>query len=193
MGWGPRNAPQTTSSTSSPSSTSSFSYRPNPAIKQEPVEYSPFSSLQGSMPSQLQGLNRPIVPGFSNPPTDFRPLPPHMAPPPQPSPLSNPLSPAQPDAPFLPLFNQTASQRRLIVDYPAEFAGPPHAGRWVVKCVGTHSCSIDASAVCNSSCLTVFILVNGILKGQGTGPSKQLAKEDAARIAFHAMGWAGRK
>ena len=31
--------------------------------------------------------------------------------------------------------------------------------------------------------------VNNIEKGQGTGPSKQLAKEEAAKQAFYAMGW----
>jgi len=31
--------------------------------------------------------------------------------------------------------------------------------------------------------------VNNVEKGQGTGPSKQLAKEDAAKQAYYAMGW----
>jgi hypothetical protein len=31
--------------------------------------------------------------------------------------------------------------------------------------------------------------VNGIPKGEGTGSSKQTAKEEAARQAFYAMGW----
>lgn len=70
---------------------------------------------------------------------------------------------------FLPIFNQIATQRRIPVEYPAEFSGPPHAGRWTVKCV-----------------------VNGIVKGQGTGASKQLAKEQAAKLAYNAMGWANR-
>jgi hypothetical protein len=76
---------------------------------------------------------------------------------------------AQPSTTFLPLFNQTATQRRLIVEYPSEFSGPAHAGRWTVKC-----------------------LVNGIVKGQGQGSSKQLAKEEAAKQAYYAMGWAPR-
>ncbi|KAG6818078.1 hypothetical protein H0H87_009233 [Tephrocybe sp. NHM501043] len=80
--------------------------------------------------------------------------------------LPNPLAPAQPSLPFLPLFNQTAAQRRVAVDYPAEFSGPPHAGQWNVRCI-----------------------VNGIEKGIGTGPSKQIAKEEAARQAYYAMGW----
>lgn len=37
-----------------------------------------------------------------------------------------------------------------------------------------------------------MIEVNGIEKGKGSGPSKQLAKEDAARAAYFAMGWAPR-
>jgi hypothetical protein len=48
----------------------------------------------------------------------------------------NPLAPAQPNVAFLPLFNQTAAQRRVTVEYPAEFSGPSHAGRWTVRCVG---------------------------------------------------------
>lgn len=68
------------------------------------------------------------------PPLAMPPPPPSGAPPPLPL---NPLAPAQPQAAFLPLFNQTANQRRLLVEYPAQFAGPAHAGRWTVQCVGT--------------------------------------------------------
>ena len=50
--------------------------------------------------------------------------------------LPNPLAPAQPNLPFLPLFNQAAMQRRVTVEYLAEFSGPSHAGRWLVKCIG---------------------------------------------------------
>ena len=35
--------------------------------------------------------------------------------------------------------------------------------------------------------------VNGIEKGIGSGASKQLAKEQAAKLAYEAMGWATRK
>ncbi len=31
--------------------------------------------------------------------------------------------------------------------------------------------------------------VNGIEKGQGVGGNKQIAKEQAARAAYYAMGW----
>lgn len=34
-----------------------------------------------------------------------------------------------------------------------------------------------------------LISVNGIRKGTGTGSSKQLAKEAAAREAYYGMGW----
>jgi hypothetical protein len=50
--------------------------------------------------------------------------------------LPNPLSPAQPDLPFLYTFNQTVLQRGVSVEYAAEFSGPSHSGRWSVKCIG---------------------------------------------------------
>ncbi|SJL05570.1 uncharacterized protein ARMOST_08932 [Armillaria ostoyae] len=94
----------------------------------------------------------------------FSPVP--MAKPPPPPKLPNPMTPAQPHLAFLPQFNEKASQRRVVVEYPAQFSGPPHAGKWTVKCV-----------------------VNGIEKGQGVGGNKQIAKEQAARAAYYAMGW----
>ncbi|KAJ3910123.1 ribonuclease III domain-containing protein [Lentinula edodes] len=81
-------------------------------------------------------------------------------------PFSNPLSPAQPHLAFLPLFNQTATQRRVSVEYPAACSGPSHAPRWIIQCK-----------------------VNGILKGTGMGKSKQEAKEFAAREAWYKLGW----
>ncbi|KAH7930551.1 hypothetical protein BV22DRAFT_1139526 [Leucogyrophana mollusca] len=100
-------------------------------------------------------------------------LPPGPPPPRPPSPprsLPNPLAPAQPNIAFLPLFNQTAVHRGVAVNYMATFSGPPHAGLWTISCV-----------------------VNGIEKGKGTAASKQLAKEQAARVAYYAMGWAPRE
>ncbi|KAF8560207.1 hypothetical protein OG21DRAFT_38851 [Imleria badia] len=129
-----------------------------------PTHYNPYSQTTGSLP--------PLRVGGSLPPP---PPPPSIPPPTQPPPpkgmpsFGNPLAPAQPHLAFLPLFNQTAIQRGLSVGYPATFAGPPHAGKWNVTCV-----------------------VNGIEKGKGSGPSKQLAKEEAARSAYYAMGWAPR-
>ncbi|KAF9225492.1 hypothetical protein BS17DRAFT_751323 [Gyrodon lividus] len=66
----------------------------------------------------------------------------------------------------LSLFNQTCSQRGLVINWDSEAEGPPHQPRWVVKC-----------------------LVNGVLRGTGTGRNQKVAKEEAARQAFHAMGW----
>lgn len=58
-------------------------------------------------------------------------------PPPPPSTKPPPLPPTpNQQVSFLPLFNQTASQRRLSVEYTAQFFGPPHAGKWHVKCLG---------------------------------------------------------
>ncbi|OSD03297.1 hypothetical protein PYCCODRAFT_1444638 [Trametes coccinea BRFM310] len=119
----------------------------------------------GGLPP-MQQPNPHVLP-IHSPMYGLPPPPPANPPPPLPS---NPLAPAQPHSAFLPLFNQTAQQRRLEVQYPAQFSGPAHAGRWTVQC-----------------------LVNGIERGIGTGSSKQLAKEEAARQAYHAMGWAPRE
>jgi len=94
------------------------------------------------------------------------PSPPRREPPPHLPIVTNPLAPAQPGLPFLPLFNQAATQRRVKVEYIPEFSGPSHAGRWTVQCV-----------------------VNGKCKGVGSGSSKQLAKEESARQAYASMGW----
>ncbi|KDR85371.1 hypothetical protein GALMADRAFT_53029 [Galerina marginata CBS 339.88] len=113
-------------------------------------------------------LNQPPIFFASQPPPSPSP-PVRRAPAPMPTPAvipPNPLAPAQPNLPFLPLFNQAAMQRRVTVEYLAEFSGQAHAGRWVVRCI-----------------------VNGICKGEGTGGTKQTAKEEAARKAYYSMGW----
>lgn len=83
----------------------------------------------------------PPEPSFSAP-AQPPPPPPPMNPPP-------PLPTAQPQAAFLPLFNQTATQRRLVVEYPASFSGPAHAGRWTVKCVGAYHSTLGAARIRN--------------------------------------------
>ncbi|TFK90780.1 hypothetical protein K466DRAFT_596634 [Polyporus arcularius HHB13444] len=142
---------------------------PEPETKRVKVEqpashgyYSPYAPPSAPY---SQGAYNPYAP----PQQPAAPPPPMPMIPPPPLPTHNPLAPGQPQSAFLPLFNQTAQQRRLEVQYPAQFTGPAHAGRWTVQC-----------------------LVNGIEKGVGTGASKQLAKEEAARQAYHAMGWAPR-
>ena len=77
-------------------------------------------------------------PSFSNN-GQFSPQPAGQPQPPPPPPTTKP--PPLPPVPnqqisYLPLFNQTASQRRLGVEYTAQFFGPPHAGKWHVKCLG---------------------------------------------------------
>ncbi|TBU63727.1 hypothetical protein BD310DRAFT_973340 [Dichomitus squalens] len=136
-------------------------YSEPPSKRLRPDQQMPFPQ------APLPNAHAPYPP-YSPPPHMHMPPPqPHMPAPPLPP---NPLAPAAPQSAFLPLFNQTAQQRRLEVQYPAQFTGPAHAGRWTVQC-----------------------LVNGIEKGIGTGPSKQLAKEEAARQAYYAMGWAPRE
>ncbi|KAJ3483127.1 hypothetical protein NLI96_g6521 [Meripilus lineatus] len=139
--------------------------------------YEPASPNEAEMDHSYTSAKKVKIDQYSSPPEPAFPPPPPPptgAPPPQPPPppvppMSNPLAPALPQTAFLPLFNQTATQRRLPIEYPATFSGPPHAGKWSVRC-----------------------LVNGIEKGSGTGASKQLAKEEAARMAYFAMGWAPR-
>ncbi|KAJ7161437.1 hypothetical protein C8R43DRAFT_335579 [Mycena crocata] len=98
------------------------------------------------------------VNSFATPP------PPVGMPPPLPQNTSSP----QPNTglSLLALLNQTATQNRLSVTYPAEQTGPPHAPTWSVRCQ-----------------------INNIDKGRGTGKSQKLAKEEAARQAMKAMGW----
>ncbi|KAF9059808.1 hypothetical protein BDP27DRAFT_1430847 [Rhodocollybia butyracea] len=80
--------------------------------------------------------------------------------------FSSLITPAQPKLAFLPLFNQTATQRRVMVEYPTVFSSPLHAGAWTTTCQ-----------------------VNGIAKGMSMGKSKQIAKEGTARQAWYNMGW----
>ncbi|OSD01139.1 hypothetical protein PYCCODRAFT_1445861 [Trametes coccinea BRFM310] len=76
------------------------------------------------------------------------------------APPKNPVAPGRPHSAFLPLFNQIVQQCRLEVQYLGQSSGPAHAG------------------------------LIGMDKGIRTGWNKQLAKEEAARQAYHAMGWA---
>ncbi|KAH9854393.1 hypothetical protein C2E23DRAFT_726822 [Lenzites betulinus] len=113
----------------------------------------------------------PPLPPTSLPPSP--PPPPTSIPPPLPPPPTSippPLPPPPTSAPAQPgllaLFHQTAAQRHLEISYIPQFSGPAHAGKWTMTCI-----------------------VNGVEKGRGVATSKQLAKEEAARQAHHAMGW----
>jgi dsRNA-specific ribonuclease len=119
----------------------SESSRPPPYINKAPAQYPPpkriksdpvpvflaAQPLPSSPPAPMPSFTRPTVypVGYNQPQY------PAMAPS-----FANPLTPAQPNLAFLPLFNQTASQRRVTVEYPAEFSGPSHAGKWTVRCRG---------------------------------------------------------
>ncbi|TEB38971.1 hypothetical protein FA13DRAFT_1724922 [Coprinellus micaceus] len=139
----------------SPPSTRTVTPPPLKKVKAEPMSVEPAPPP----PPIFFGSAPPPSPGPARPP-------PPLQAPTMSMPRVNPLAPAQPTLPFLPLFNQTAAQRRVSVEYSAQFTGPSHAGTWVVRCI-----------------------VNGIPKGEGKGSSKQTAKEEAARQAFYAMGW----
>ncbi|KAF8481048.1 hypothetical protein DFH94DRAFT_439866 [Russula ochroleuca] len=109
---------------------------------------------------------QPLVdPDFTQSSTSFggsmaNPPPPVSPPPPLPG---NSLGPGV----FLASFNQTAVQRGVKVEWTASQSGPGHALVWKVDCI-----------------------IGGIPKGTGAGKSKQAAKEEAARQALDAMGWA---
>lgn len=96
--------------------------QPSPRASQPPPYISgsnnPFSNGSGSLPVSVGS------------PSKIQPPPPTTKPPPLPP------TPNHQQISFLPLFNQTASQRRLGVEYTAQFFGPPHAGKWHVKCIG---------------------------------------------------------
>ncbi|KAJ7293718.1 hypothetical protein C8J57DRAFT_35811 [Mycena rebaudengoi] len=66
----------------------------------------------------------------------------------------------------LALVNQVASQKGIPVTYPAQQTGPPHAPTWTVSCC-----------------------MSGVEKGRASGKSQKIAKEEAARQAFIAVGW----
>ncbi|KZS95784.1 hypothetical protein SISNIDRAFT_547959 [Sistotremastrum niveocremeum HHB9708] len=67
---------------------------------------------------------------------------------------------------YLPLVNQMASQQHIAIEYIAESSGPPHSLTWVIQCI-----------------------VDGQVVGSGRGGNKQAAKEQAAKMAFHSLGW----
>ncbi|KAI0068287.1 hypothetical protein BV25DRAFT_1867295 [Artomyces pyxidatus] len=90
----------------------------------------------------------------------------NLAPPPPPLQPPPPLPEASKSPAFLAMFNQMCAQRRIGVEWPAVASGPSHSPSWTVECV-----------------------VDGISRGRGAGKNKQLAKEDAAKQAYYAMGW----
>lgn len=100
---------------------------PQKKVKSDPPIFTAAQPPRSSAPAQMSQFILPTAypSGYGQPQY------PAMA-----SKFANPIAPAQPNLAFLPLFNQTATQRRVTVEYPAEFSGPSHAGKWTVKCVG---------------------------------------------------------
>jgi len=98
-------------------------------------------------------------PNFYNAQTPGSPQPPLTAPPPLPN--QN-----LPSMGVVALLNQTAVQRGIAISYDAASIGPPHQPTWTVTC-----------------------MLNGIERGRGVGKSQKVAKEDAARQSFSALGW----
>ncbi|KAH7930606.1 hypothetical protein BV22DRAFT_1028326 [Leucogyrophana mollusca] len=132
-----------------------------------PIVYTWISRLisPDSEPPPLPGSSAISIPA-SSAPTSYgsaAPPQPYQPPPAVPPP---PTTSSAPSTGVLAVFNQTMTQRGLTVEWPAESTGPPHQPRWVVRCI-----------------------VNGEEKGDGIGRSQKVAKEEAAKKAFVAMGF----
>lgn len=114
-----------------------------PAVKTDPYQAISIPPPQKRAKSETMSPPPHTSPIFfgSQPPPPLPPIPwatvraPKQPPPTIPT-RPNPLSPAQPHAAFLPLFNEAAMKRRVTVEYTADFQGPPHAGQWTVNCIG---------------------------------------------------------
>ena len=110
---------------------------PKETYDEEPLQSVEIPPQKRAKSETMSPLLQPTIFFASQPPPS--PSPPRREPPPH-LPVApivpNPLAPAQPGLPFLPLFNQAAAQRRVKVEYIPEFSGPSHAGRWTVQCVG---------------------------------------------------------
>ncbi|KIY73470.1 hypothetical protein CYLTODRAFT_439765 [Cylindrobasidium torrendii FP15055 ss-10] len=95
--------------------------------------------------------------------------------PPPPQPMGQPPPPPPSPPPLtgtdklitLQVVNQAAQQKGYVVTYPASSDGPPHNPTWHVRCA-----------------------LNGQEMGEGRARSQKVAKEEAARMAYKAMGWA---
>lgn len=170
------------------------------------------AALQG-IPTHAKSTFPPIAPGpapsytshYASQPSQPPPPPPQSPPPPMPSTpygLGNTMhgmnmgmntgygSQPQPSGSHMlsmvsvALMNQKASQNGFQVTYPAENSGPPHAPTWNVRC-----CRECPSFHFHMWCRLSPHTVNGKECGRGTGKSQKVAKEEAARQAWAAMGW----
>jgi len=109
-------------------------------------------------------VNLPQAPQDGRATSGFSPTPPAGAPPPVPN--SPSMSSSSMGLVTLALVNQTAIRKGLDINYIATQDGPSHLPTWTVKCT-----------------------LSGIERGTGVAKSQKLAKEEAARRAWVAMGW----
>ncbi|KAG9076727.1 hypothetical protein FS749_010596 [Ceratobasidium sp. UAMH 11750] len=77
-----------------------------------------------------------------------------------------PPLPTQQTQGFISLFNELAMKNRMITSWQQQKTGQQHIPEW-----------------------TMWLIVDGTPRGHGTAPTKQAAKEIAAKAALQAMGW----
>ncbi|KAG8708222.1 hypothetical protein FRC08_000054 [Ceratobasidium sp. 394] len=129
--------------------------------QQPPYQQMPFAS---STPQGVSPQPSNMAPGGwpSQPPN-----PPGYAMPTQPPPsIPMPPLPTQQTQGFISLFNELAMKNRMITSWQQQKTGQQHIPEW-----------------------TMWLIVDGTPRGHGTAPTKQAAKEIAAKAALQAMGW----
>ncbi|KAG9128008.1 hypothetical protein FRC07_006368 [Ceratobasidium sp. 392] len=80
--------------------------------------------------------------------------------------FSIPPPPTQQTQGFISLFNELAMKNRMVTSWQQQKTGQQHIPEW-----------------------TMWLIVDGTPRGHGTAPTKQGAKEIAAKAALQAMGW----
>ncbi|KAG9084616.1 hypothetical protein FRC06_003977 [Ceratobasidium sp. 370] len=129
----------------------------------------PYQQMQYASPSPQAAPTQPsnMAPGgwMPNPPGYAMPAP---APTPAQVPPSMPMPPppGQQTQGFISLFNELAMKNRMQTSWQQQKTGQQHIPEW-----------------------TMWLVVDGTLRGHGTAPTKQAAKEIAAKAALQAMGW----
>jgi len=82
------------------------------------------------------------------------------------------------------MVNEVAIQRRHAIDYVASSEGPSHLPTWTVRCQSKCPNIFTAWTFFDG-----FSAVDNVEKGMGVGSNRKIAKEEAARRAWVAMGW----
>ncbi|RXW24052.1 hypothetical protein EST38_g1816 [Candolleomyces aberdarensis] len=122
------------------------------------------------IPMQDPNPPPPASSSSASPPPPGYPQGPPPGPPPG-YPASNAPPAGSPSIPTnfisLSFVHETATKRRVSIDYSAHKEGAAHTPSWTVCCI-----------------------MDGVERGRGTSSKQKTAKEEAARNAFVAMGWA---